>query len=560
MKIYQSLHPLFTSRGTGYSESLQIWRERIFSAITTLGSSAGLIVYIIMVYNQVQRKSFMLLWLYTAAYAWLIIITLVRTLPYHFRAANLIAMLYSVGILASLETGSVGDGRVWFLAVPIITTIFIGGRAGLVATFWSFLSWLGIGFLFAQNVIPYQYQTVENMIQFDNLNTYFSTGITLLVIGLTIVASSSAILNNLNITLRQSRNLTDELEQKSTQLQQQTQRLEDRTDILEFTAQISRSLAAILEPDRIINQAARQISDKFDLEHLFVFYWNEVNSTLSLQASDKDLGDGHLALGQSFLLGEDLFKNVIDTAQPLLILDGEEESLPMPASIPTTPSYAVFPMRARETVLGIISMHSQKPAIFEPDELIALQILVDHIAILFANAQLFTEREAAIEAERKAYGQFTQDAWQDFIQSRRHFGYRRDRSGFSAIDPENLTDEQLNPEIRSIPIRLRGKVIGYVDAKKVTGAGTWQPTETGLLETLSDRLESALDTARLYEETQQLAEHERIIRQATTHMRETLDIRTILKTATQEIAQSLGLDALEIQLGEVEQLLNGKNE
>jgi GAF domain-containing protein len=257
-------------------------------------------------------------------------------------------------------------------------------------------------------------------------------------------------------------------------------------------------------------------------------------------------------------LGEGLFTKIIDSAQAQIHVEGQAMATPLPGLIPPSNSYAAFPMGTRDRVQGIISMHSQLPALFEPDELIAVQILVDQITAMLANALIFAEREAAIEAERRAYGQMAREAWDVFIQKRAQHGYRRDQTGLSTVDSADESIEEYDPNTQSIPIRLRGKVIGYLDAKKSSETGTWNSSEISVLRTLSDRLESALDTARLYEETQQLAAQERIISQATTRMRESLDIQKILKTATQEIAQSLGLDALEIQLGEVGKLVKDK--
>ncbi|MEA3351443.1 MAG: hypothetical protein U9Q82_12535, partial [Chloroflexota bacterium] len=77
----------------------------------------------------------------------------------------------------------------------------------------------------------------------------------------------------------------------------------------------------------------------------------------------------------------------------------------------------------------------------------------------------------------------------------------------------------------------------------------WALAEKELLENLAERLESALDTARLYEETQQRAAEERIIGETTARMRETLDLESILKTATQELRTVLDLAEVEVRMG-----------
>jgi GAF domain-containing protein len=65
---------------------------------------------------------------------------------------------------------------------------------------------------------------------------------------------------------------------------------------------------------------------------------------------------------------------------------------------------------------------------------------------------------------------------------------------------------------------------------------------------LTEQLGVALDSARLYQDTQRRAVQERLVGEVTARMRETLDMETVLKTAAQEIGQKLGLHDIAIQL------------
>ena len=59
------------------------------------------------------------------------------------------------------------------------------------------------------------------------------------------------------------------------------------------------------------------------------------------------------------------------------------------------------------------------------------------------------------------------------------------------------------------------------------------------MEALSEQLFVALESARLYQETQRRAERERLAAQITARMRATNDPQTILQTAVQELRQAL---------------------
>jgi len=69
-----------------------------------------------------------------------------------------------------------------------------------------------------------------------------------------------------------------------------------------------------------------------------------------------------------------------------------------------------------------------------------------------------------------------------------------------------------------------------------------------LLETLTEQLGVALESARLYQDTQRRAAQERLVGEVTSHIRESLNIETVLKTTASEIRQALDLDMLTIRL------------
>ena len=74
--------------------------------------------------------------------------------------------------------------------------------------------------------------------------------------------------------------------------------------------------------------------------------------------------------------------------------------------------------------------------------------------------------------------------------------------------------------------------------------------EKALLEALIDQVGAALDSARLYQATQQRAAQERLTGEVTARIRETLDMETVLRTAVQEVRQALGLPEVVVRLRE----------
>ena len=212
-------------------------------------------------------------------------------------------------------------------------------------------------------------------------------------------------------------------------------------------------------------------------------------------------------------------------------------------------------------MLGALDVQSTRPAAFTEEDIAVLQLVADQVAVAIQNARLFTESQSALEAEQRAYGEISREAWKRLLEARGGpRGYTSDEKGLT-LAPK-VTEPRLRVAMQAgevmadfdgegtlaMPIRVRDQVIGVIDAQKPEGAGAWTAEETALLETLIDQLGIALEGARLYEDTQYRASQERLISQVAARIRETLDMRTVLETAADEIYQNLGLDRVAIHL------------
>jgi GAF domain-containing protein len=214
-------------------------------------------------------------------------------------------------------------------------------------------------------------------------------------------------------------------------------------------------------------------------------------------------------------------------------------------------------------VLGALTVQSTQPGVFNPDAVAALQTMADQVAVALDNAHLFAQSQAALEAVNRASAQLSRQAWADLLKTR-GLGYRSTKYGVTdAGDVWRPEMERALKETRTVqanasadgpvlplavPIKVRGQTIGVVDTHKSSEAGDWTSEEVTLLETLVEQLGVALEGARLYQDTRQRAARERMIGEITSHMRESLDMETILRTTADEIYQALGLEEVAIRL------------
>ena len=90
----------------------------------------------------------------------------------------------------------------------------------------------------------------------------------------------------------------------------------------------------------------------------------------------------------------------------------------------------------------------------------------------------------------------------------------------------------------SLPIKLRGEVIGSVDVRTPDNR-PWDDDELDIVTAIIERAAIALENARLLAESQKRAAKERIIGEISSKISMKSEINELLKTAVQELGRNL---------------------
>jgi GAF domain-containing protein len=101
--------------------------------------------------------------------------------------------------------------------------------------------------------------------------------------------------------------------------------------------------------------------------------------------------------------------------------------------------------------------------------------------------------------------------------------------------------------VANFPLQIGDLKMGFFFVYRVM-PGPFADSALRLYQTLSDQAALALERTRLLEEAEQRAAHDRLIREVTTRIRSTLDIRTVIESAADELYQALDLDKVVIHL------------
>jgi GAF domain-containing protein len=226
--------------------------------------------------------------------------------------------------------------------------------------------------------------------------------------------------------------------------------------------------------------------------------------------------------------------------------------------LPDTRSELALPLRSGTEVLGAMTVQSDQAAFFSEEDISVLQTVADQVANAVRNARLFQQVESSLEAERRAYGELSAQAWHELAREQGGVGFVKqggvvsplarglgDRSGEAARTGQVVigTDNAV-----ALPIRIGERVVAVLDAQLPQDMDAWPPEQLALLEALSEQIAQTMERARLYRDTQRRAAREQLISQVTGRVRESLDIEQVLQTATEEFYQALELQDLTISL------------
>lgn len=511
--------------------SLETWRQENFGkVIRAVGITASIAYFAYMALNY-QTLALGLSLAYTFAYIFIIIAAFAPRLSTVYRIYIFVSIIFAVGIVASMQYAAIGDGRIWLILAIFLSVVFLGRKAGLAFTIAATLAWGLMGYLFTTSII----QRPEATEQFT-FPIWAGITVSLFIVGIIITLSANALLINLSRSVEKSSLLAKKSEEQTKQVERQRKALERRSDTLEASAKISRQLASLNARQEIVDQTPKLLQAEFDLSSVAVFLLDAENALQLASCSDWN-EQAHATRDYALSLDEDIVGRAVLSDRAYTNTERETR---LKMALPETQSYAAIPLRGRNTILGVLVLQSEIPNDFDAESVSVFQILADQVAILLENAELLIQRENAIESERRAYGEITQAAWEDFINLEDYDAYRRDKKGLTLVPAKPYRSQEKRVESEQVPIRIRGKIVGYIDASKSENRA-WSASEKELLSILASRLETAMDSARLYQDSQQRAEREQIISKTSARMRETLNIEGVLETAALELRNALGI-------------------
>ena len=366
------------------------------------------------------------------------------------------------------------------------------------------------------------------------------------------------------------------------QVKERTAAMEQRTSYLQSSAEVSRAVASVLDPDRLVRDVVELIRERFDLYYVGLFVVDQQSQQAILQAGTGQAGQAMLARQHRIPIGSGMIGWCVANRAPRIAQHAELDASRLAnPDLPDTRSEAAIPLISRGEVIGALTIQSTREDVFDTASIAVFETMADQVAVALDNARLFVQSQQTLESLREVYGEITIEGWRKLLDENPELGFRSEMGAPLSQDltwspelvttftagklehgktgngsrPQGQTNQEAgeNAYYLGIPLKVREHVIGVLGCYKHFERGDWTEVEIAFMQDVGQTISVALESARFFSETQLRAESERLIADVTAQLRQTLDIDTVLTTAVREIQRILSLAEVEIRVsGEIE--------
>jgi GAF domain-containing protein len=337
---------------------------------------------------------------------------------------------------------------------------------------------------------------------------------------------------------------------------------ERRSNQLKAVADVGKAITSFRNLSELLEQATHLINENFGYYHVGIFLLDEHKQYAVLSASNSEGGKRMLEKKHQLKVGETgIVGYVTQNAKARIALDvGEDAVYFNNPDLPRTRSEMALPLVVGGQILGALDVQSTEAQAFSEEDIATLQVLAEQLAVAIQNASLLRETEKALESARLGYGEMSREAWVKILREQPRIGFLSTPPGTTQIHSE-VVETHISKAFEtgdvvlgsdnltiSVPIRIRGQSIGAIRLKKSEIAEAWTQDETNLAIALSDQLSGALESARLYNESQQRAARESLVSDISAQISAASHTDAIIRETVQELGQAIGKVSVTFQL------------
>ena len=476
------------------------------------------------------------------------ILVLVTILPvqYLLRSSVLLIMIFVVGLNSILAWGPWLDGSVFFIAAIVLASLLFDQRIDILFLLGTIIVTAVIGTM--QQLGTYQLSapnlpvtTTTDWIAY--VIDYSAPSLILIIAIVQFKDAFARVISQMQSALQTLKLERVRLEDR---VRERTEELNSQTDQLRTSTNVARIVAEIQDIPTLIETVTKLISDQFGYYHVGLYILDDQKTTAFLQAASSAMGKQ--LIGQGLHVDADK-RNAMNLAihqnRPNISSDTGSDGFVKDPQFPLTRSRMILPLSVRSNIIGVLDLHSDQPQAFGAQDAEILKTLSDLIAISFDNVRLINEAKNLVSQLEINTSFQSHKTWSK-LTSRHKPAYQYTPAGVRPVFSSEKKDGEIGLRV---PLKLYGHSIGSIKLVRKGSPTEWSDRERVLVEKIADQVALALENSRLVDEAQKNSMRDQMIANISSRIRETLDVESVIRTATTELRRVFDLKEAEISIG-----------
>jgi PAS domain S-box-containing protein len=308
---------------------------------------------------------------------------------------------------------------------------------------------------------------------------------------------------------------TDITERKLLEVQVQ-EILSRRGRQVQLSTQIAQNIAAAGSLDELYRQVVTDVKEQFGYYHVQLLRYELALDAVALVVGYGEAGQKMLAAGHKLPMGAGLIGVAAATGDTMLRPDLTDDLAWQPNPLlPETKGEIAVPIKLGGRVLGVLDVQSNQKGALSTEDQQLLEGLCGQIAVAIEQTRLRTEMEERLNEIDTLYRTVSGQGWRSFEESGEfERSYRFDRLNVKpgeliwadaldeVFEQGRVVRAETPQPVTAAPLTVRGgTVIGALGVVEDLNRPL-APDERNLVEQVSEQLALALDSARLFAQTQ----------------------------------------------------------
>ncbi|MCP4544543.1 MAG: GAF domain-containing protein [Chloroflexi bacterium] len=415
---------------------LHEWRLRTLSTVLRVGIGGAFFALLLMVLDLTRTpENWPRTLIFVLIYVLLILLTFVRQIDFYLKGWGAILIGYAVGAVGLTQRGLAGSGRIYLFVMPILATILIGARSGLVAVVLSMLTMLIFGALAHWGILETWLIVSSNPVALS----FWTQSVTDFGMLLALAMALLERFHRLQVkTMAAERHASDEVAKVNTELEQRVdqrtvdlsqvnaqltqeiterqrmekalresqhqleasyQREQDRRQLADTLRHVTRILTGTLEHDKVIDLILAQLEKVIVYHRATVMLLIDQDGTsenehhLQIVAGRDELGD---AFEYVTIPVERYSLNamVMTEKQPLLIpRTADDDRWQVSGAMSTVKSFINAPLLAQDQPIGLLSVGRRDDVSYTEDDAQTIFAFAAQAAVALENSRLYAETQ-----------------------------------------------------------------------------------------------------------------------------------------------------------------------